>query len=139
MDFNYKKTTINHKWREYTIIIPSYEFKHTYICEVDVNDFYVFSSKEDFFEMSKAFSFCVKNQEAMLYIPYCNAIHPFLSDSMPHVPIGLDLLCVGHTLQFRQKEWKNVRSKIKKTLTNQKVQMNNKHTEQKDLMKFHYK
>jgi len=140
VNFNYKKTKVSHNGREYIICFPSYDFQDTYITELGKNDFYFFSSKEDFFELSKVFEYIAKKQDTILYIPCRNKNHPFLSkNTFPLVPIGVDLVCVSHTLQFKQKEWKSIRSKLKNNPVNHNIQTDTNYSKNKDLWEFNYK
>ena len=99
-----KKAIVKHKGDEYLILIPIYDFKYTYINELNKNDFYFFSAKEDFSELSKAFYMIAERQKTILYIPFLNNNVPLFLQSMPADTIGLDLVCIDHTLQLKQKE-----------------------------------
>ncbi|MEX1376455.1 MAG: hypothetical protein AB1Z23_03165 [Eubacteriales bacterium] len=119
MIFRYKKTTVNHKGKEYTICVPKYEFtKNTFLNELNTKDFYIVSSNTDHKELSDAMHFIAEHKDIILYIPFSKNKNPFLGNARPYMPPQLDLVCVHHSMQFRQKEWKEIRNKIKNNFVN---------------------
>ncbi|MBN2878253.1 MAG: hypothetical protein JXN65_01360 [Clostridia bacterium] len=140
VDFKCKKTPVKHKGEEYTVLIADYDFKYTYIVELHKNDFFIFSTKEELLELSAAFYAVAQTQNAILFIPCRNNNNPLLSWGGPSTPIGLDLVCISHTLQLKQKEWKSIREKIKNySLANYNIVTNTNQFKQKEWEHFNYK
>lgn len=95
------------------VLIPEQSFIYTYVGDLcSGNDFMIFSNQQDLHKLGKLWSVAARFRDALVYLPIRkNPVTPYVSNWFDQ---GLDLVLLHHHLQFPIKEWKRVRSKMRR-------------------------
>lgn len=141
MQFKYKEAKIKLRDKEYTICIPDYPFSNLHINIEDNKNIsaIVFSSLDDILQLALAFHYYKKCENTILYIQGQKKLPDCLQFEMNGRDDCVDLVLINHKMQFNHKNWKSIRSKIKKrNLINKSYSLNEKSFKTKEYKNYFF-
>lgn len=121
--------------KEYTICIPDYAFNDLHVNIEDHKKIsaIAFSTLDDILQLALAFHHYKKSENTIMYIGGQKKLPQCLRYKMSGRDDCVDLVLINHKMQFNHKNWKSIRSKIKKSnLINKSYSVKEKSFETKE-------